>query len=131
MDLCTLWMYVIMFSMESTYRAVVFKLNCTNDPLLNQKNLATQQSYIFSRHFRNFVNFTIYYSHRRKKLFNLYFFITSRPTWNHFAAHQWVATQNLKTTAIRHSHFRFVYIFSYLAGNHFITKTNPESHFQE
>ncbi len=33
--------------------------------------------------------------------------------------------------AIRHSHMGFVYIFSYLAGSYFITKTNPESHFQE
>ncbi len=32
---------------------------------------------------------------------------------------------------IRHSHLGFVYICFYLAGSHFITKTNPESHFQE
>ncbi len=32
---------------------------------------------------------------------------------------------------IRQSHLGFVYIFSYLASSHFITKTNPESHFQE
>ncbi len=34
-------------------------------------------------------------------------------------------------TTIRHLYLGFVYIFSYLAGSHFITKTNPEFHFLE
>ncbi len=38
---------------------------------------------------------------------------------------------DIDMSTIRHSHLGFVYIFSYLAGSHFITKTNPKSHFQE